>query len=155
MGGWSPDNVVIRMFSRAKRWTSLAILLCIGGCFGFLRDEVLDGPYRLVAVDSPEDMAVCRSFGNNGDCVVDGLPGPTVFQAGWNAKYIVAAVHPRQWPDKPNRSITEFYYIVRQADEWNAARPVPVIGPLNEVEYQQDKRKLQRPEFNRVFDDLR
>jgi hypothetical protein len=55
----------------------------------------------------------------------------------------------------PNRSISEFYYIVRQADEWNAARPVSVIGPFNELEYQQEKRRLQLPEFRRVFVDLK
>jgi hypothetical protein len=78
-----------------------------------------------------------------------------VFQAGWNAKYIVVARHPRRWPDRPNRSITEFYYIVRQPDERDAARPVPVVGPLSEVEYQEEKRKLQLPEFGRVFRDLK
>jgi len=144
------------MISYAIRWTSLAVLLCLVGCFGFIRDEVLDGPYRLVAVDLPEDMMLCRSFGTKGDCVGDGLPGPTVFQAGWNAEYTVVACHPRRWsPERADRSITELYYVVRQADEWNSARPVPVIRPLNEDEYQQEKRRLRLPEFSRVFADLK
>jgi len=144
------------MISHALRWTTLAILLCVGGCFGFLRDEVLDGPYRLVANKAPEDMMLCRSFGTEGDCVGDGLPGPTVFQAGWNTEYIVVACHPRRWSlERADRSITEFYYVVRQADEWNAVRPVRVIGPLNEGEYQQEKRRLGLPEFSRVFTDLK
>jgi hypothetical protein len=155
MAGPSPDNVVIRIISRTKRWASIAVLLCTCGCLGFAWDEVLDGPYRLVAVDTHVDMVLCRSIGTEGDCVRDELPGPTVFQAGWNSKYIVVAVHPRRWPEAPNRSITHFYYIVRQPDEGNAARPVPVIGPLNEVEYQQEKGKLQLPEFSRVFNDLK
>ena len=144
------------MIWRAIRWMSLAVLLCLGGCFGFLHDEVLDGPYRLVAIDLPEDMMLCRSVGVEGDCVRDELPGPTVFQAGWNSEYVVVARHPRRRPEvAPNRSITEFYYIVRQTDERNPARPVPVIGPLSDLEYQREKGRLQLPEFSRVFSDLK
>ena len=32
--------------------------------------------------------------------------------------------------------VTEFYYILRQADERNALKSVSAIGPLNELEYQ-------------------
>jgi hypothetical protein len=132
----------------------LASLLFVAGC-GFVRDEVLDGPYRLVAVDVPDDMMLCRSIGKEGDCLGDGLPGPTVFQAGSNSQYIVLARHPRQGHEGPNRSVTEFYYILRQANEWDAVKPVSVIGPLNELDYQQEKRRLQLPEFSRVFSDLK
>ena len=45
-----------RMIWRTIRSMSLAVLLCLAGCFGFLRDKVLDEPYRLVAIDLPEDM---------------------------------------------------------------------------------------------------
>ena len=128
----------------------------MAGCdFGFVRDEILDEPYRLVAGDVAEDMMLCRSIGTKGDCLGDGLPGATVFQAGSNSEYIVVARHPRRWPEAANRSISEFYYIVRQANEWNAVSPVSVIGPLNELEYQQEKRRLQLPEFSKVFGDLK
>jgi hypothetical protein len=142
------------MTSHALRWASLAILLCLAGC-GFVRDEVLDGPYRLVAVDIPEDMALCRSIGTEGDCVGDGLPGPTLFQAGSNSQYIVFARHPRQREEASNRSVSEFSYISRQANERDVRTPVSVSGPFNEFEYQQEKRRLQLPEFNRVFADLK
>jgi hypothetical protein len=138
----------------AKVVLAMSSLLFVAGC-GFVRDEVVDGPYRLVAVDVPEDMALCRSVGNGGVCSGDGLPGPTVFQAGANSQYIVFARHPCQWPKAPNRSITEFYYILRQANEWDATKPVSVIGPFNELEYQQEKGRLQLPEFSRVFSDLK
>jgi hypothetical protein len=128
----------------------------VAGCdFGFVRDVPLDGPYRLVAVDVPEDMLLCRSVGTKGDCLGDGLPGATVFQAGWNTEYVVVARHPRRWPEAPNRSISEFYYIVRQANEWDAVSPVSVNGPFNELEYQQEKRRLQLPEFSKVFGDFK
>lgn len=48
------------MVSHAKRWAGLAIPLSVAGC-GFVRDEILVGPYRLVAVDISEDMSLCRS----------------------------------------------------------------------------------------------
>jgi hypothetical protein len=139
------------MLSLVLRWASLACLLCLAGC-GFVHDEVLDGPYRLVAVDINEDMMLCRSFGAQGDCADE--VGSTVFQAGANSQYIVAARHPRQWPEHSNRSISEFYYIVRQANEGDSAR-VLVRGPFSELEFQQEKRRLQLPEFSRVFDDLK
>jgi hypothetical protein len=144
------------MISQAIRWATLASLVCVAGCgFGFVRDEVLDGPYRLVAVDVPDDMMLCRSSGKKGDCLGDGLLGPTVFQAGSNSQYIVLARHPYQGHEPPNRSVSEFYYISRQANEWNVFEPVSVIGPFNELEYQQGKRRLQLPEFSTVFGDLK
>jgi len=141
------------MTTSAKVVLAMLSLLCVAGC-GFVHDEVLDGPYRLVAVDISDQMMLCRSVGKTGDCS-EGLRGPTVFQAGSNSQYIVFARHPCQWPEAPNRSITEFYYILRQANEWDATKPVSVIGPFNELEYQQEKRRLQLPEFSRVFSNLK
>jgi hypothetical protein len=87
---WSPS-----MIPHAVRWVSLITLLCLTGCGnGFVWDEVLDGPYRLVAVDIDEDMSLCRSVDMSdmsGNCAGDGLPGETVFQAGSSPKYIVSA----------------------------------------------------------------
>src|SRR5579872_299306 len=130
-----------KAISHALRWAGFAGLLCLAGCGwqGFVHDEVLVGPYRLVAVDVSEDMSLCRSYGESR--VGDGLPGPTVFQAGADPRYIVVARHPRRG-DRADRSITEFYYIVRQADESNAVKPVTVKGPFNEREYQEEKRRL-------------
>ena len=142
------------MISLALRRASLALLFCLAGC-GFVTDEVLDGPYRLVAVDVREDMALCRSISTRGDCSGDGLPGPTVFQAGANSQYIVLARHPSRRNEAPDRSITEFYYILRQADERNAPKSVSVIGPFSELKNQQEKRRLQLPEFSKVFADLK
>ena len=70
------------MISHAMRWASLVSLLCLTGCGnGFVWDEVLDGPYRLVAIDISEDMSLCRSVDTSGTCVGGGLPDATVFQA--------------------------------------------------------------------------
>jgi hypothetical protein len=142
------------MISYAKRSAGLGILFCVAAC-GFVQDEALDGPYRLVAIDIREDMSLCRTIGTEGDCVGDGLPGPTVFQAGSNSHYIVFARHPRRWREAPDRSVTEFYYISRKATESDVMMPVSVSGPFNEFEFQQEKRRLQLPEFGKVFVDLK
>jgi hypothetical protein len=137
------------------RWSSLVGVLFLTGC-GFVHDEVLAGPYRLVAIDISEDMSLCRSFDTEGDCSGDGLPEPTLFEAGADSRYIVFARHPRRSFEKPaDRSVTEFYYIHRQADESDARKRVSVTGPFNELEYQQEKQRLQLPEFSRVFADLK
>jgi hypothetical protein len=144
------------MISNAVRWVSLASFLCLAGCgYGFVHDEVLDAPYRLVAIDASEDMSLCRSIDTQGGCVGDGLPDATVFQAGWNSKYIVVARHPRIWPQRSDRTISEFYYVVRQPNEMDPLTRVSVIGPLNAFEYQREKEKLQLPDFSRVFNDLK
>jgi hypothetical protein len=130
----------------AKRWAGLAVLLFVAGC-GFVRDERLDGPYRLVAIDISEDMSLCRSFGAAGDCVGDGLP--------WNAQYIVFARHPYRGEGHPDRSVTEFYYVARQANESDVSKPVSVSGPFSETEYLQEKKRLQLPDFSKVFADLK
>jgi len=142
------------MFKPALRWASLSILLCVAGC-GFVHDEVLDGPYRLAAVDISEDMMLCRSTGTEGICAGDGLPEPTIFQAGSDPRYIVLARHPRRWPERPDRSVTEFYYIARQANESDIRTRVSVSGPFNESEYLLEKKRLQLPEFSRVFGGLK
>jgi hypothetical protein len=135
---------------------SLALVLCAAGCdAGFVRDVPLDGPYRLVAVDVPEDMTLCRSVGTKGDCVGDGLPKATIFQAGADANFIVLARHPRRWPDAADRSISEFYYVVRSPGEADVVKPIAVVGPMDEFEYDREKQKLRLPEFSKVFDDLK
>jgi hypothetical protein len=44
---------------------------------------------------------------------------------------------------------------LRQADERDALKSVSVMGPFNDLEYQQEKRRLQLPGFSRVFADLK
>jgi hypothetical protein len=59
--------------------------------FGFVHDERLDGPYRLVAVDLTSRMGIFFDLGH-GDAI--GRISETVFAVGWNNSYVVAARHP-------------------------------------------------------------
>ena len=132
-----------KAISLAMRCAVFASLLCMAGCDwqGFVHDEVLVGPYRLVAIDIMEQMSLCLSWGDKGDCVGDGLPGPTIFQAGADSRYIVLARHPCELTKRPDRSVTEFYVIVlstkdwRPGDKWNPkfSRAL-VMGPFDELE---------------------
>jgi len=85
---------------------AFAVVVLLLGC-GFVHDEKIDGPYRLVAVDSESQMSVCYGLGSN--CV--GRIPETVFAVGSDAKYVVAARHPAN-----DRTKTEFYYLIRELD---------------------------------------
>src|SRR5262245_52154150 len=115
------------------------VLLCFtlaaaltAGC-GFARDVPLEGPYRLVAADIDEDMMLCRCYGPNDNC--EGLTDATIFQAGVNAKYVVVARHPRHdWTKAPDRSVTEYYYVVRSPNEADPRSTwLMIVGPMDKL----------------------
>ena len=135
----------------------IAGLLLIAGCTLFWsigQDETLDGPYRLSTIDVDEDMSICWS-GPDGICIGDGLPGPTVFAAGYNKDYLVAAVHPTKFPGPMDRSITQYYYVTRSPDEAQKLPYSGIKGPFDQATYNREKARLHLPEFTRVFENLR
>lgn len=143
---------------RAGRALGLAVALpllwsCIGG-WGFVHDQPLAGPYRLVAVDTREDMTVCRSL-EGGDCLGDGLPGRTVFAAGADDRHLVIARHPSVFGKPMNKAVTEYYVVERSPDEADPASRPEVFGPFDQAEFDARVRELSLPEFTIVFDDLR
>jgi hypothetical protein len=135
----------------------------LAGCApfgGFVHDEHLGGPYRLVAVDEMEQMGICRSVPDgSGDCVGDGLPSDTVFAAGINAQYLVAARRATRDPfgEAPkNPGAIEYYYVVRTAGEGGRGPPPEnIVGPLTEPDFNRARQELGLPEFTRVFEELR
>jgi hypothetical protein len=135
-----------------RKLLALAVFVCCSGC-GFVHDEVLDGPYRLVAVDTRGDMSLCISVGD--DCSGDGLPGPMVFAAGANRQFVDIARHPPAADGQIDRRVTEYYYIIRMPDEAKGVDPKNLIGPLDQARFDQEKRRLGLPAFSRVFDDLK
>jgi hypothetical protein len=123
---------------------------------GFVHDETLVGPYRLVAVDSDDQMMICWTVPNtHGDCLGDDLPANTVYAAGFDKRYVVAAGHPPVFGKPRDKSVTYYYYVVRSPDEWNKFPYGRIKGPLNKAQFETDKAALHLPEFSRVFDDLR
>ncbi len=84
------------------RFASIASALTLSGC-GFVHDEHVIGPYRLIAVDSSTDMSLSYGLGS-GDAV--GRIDATVFSIGWNSRFIVAKRHPGG-----DRRVTQFYFL--------------------------------------------
>lgn len=119
----------------------------MSGC-GFVYDERMVGPYRLVAVDISEQMAICEDAGSN---VVHCTVPPSVFAAGWNSSFIIAKQHPfaESKVAKPDKTVTN-YWIIRVSDR-------TVFGPLSEGDYRAARTKLGVPvelQFNKVFSNL-
>ena len=142
--------------SRLRRATMVGLLL-LAGCTpfsGMVHDEALDGPYRLSAIDTDEDMSMCWST-PDGACIGDGLPGPTVFAAGYDKHYLVAAVHPQRSSAPPDRSVTHYYYVIRAPDEAQRLPYSGIKGPFDQATYTAEKARLHLPEFTRVFENLR
>lgn len=117
--------------------------LLLGACGGFVHDETLAGPWRLVAVDRQEDMILCRSI-EGGSCAGDGLPGPRIIAAGADERHVVVI---RRAPS--GRSADEYYFLIRASDE--ATRGGTLHGPFDASQFAVEKARLGLPEFSRVF----
>jgi hypothetical protein len=140
----------------AIRFALLIAVLSTSACgrWGFVHDEKLDGPYHLVAVDEMEQMTLCRSL-EDGDCPGVG-PDETVFAAGANRKFVVLARHPREFPNPADRTKTEYYYVIRTANEAKEDLPPEnVKGPFTEQQFALERRRLGLPGFSRVFEELK
>ncbi len=147
---------------KARALAAIAAALLTSGCiWDGLYDETLVGPYRLVAVDDMASMSIMWEIPGGGR-VGDGLPGPTVFAAGFDDRYLVAAVHPPVC--KPlqadchdfgmRRDVTEYWYVIRQPDEREHLPYKGIRGPFEKAHFQIVKRALNLPEFRVRFSEL-
>ncbi len=115
---------------------------CFVGC-GFVHDEEIVGPYRLIAVDTDSQMNVSY---DSGDGSAIGRIPETVFSIGYNQKYIVAKQHPNN-----NRAVTNFFYLDTSKDCVYANPEDSVVGPLTDHEFSVVSVKLGLPEFSRTI----
>jgi hypothetical protein len=149
-GSWPPSLTftfgdIARLDVNATVLISLIATVVLSGC-GFVHDEHLTGPYRLIAVDTLDQMGV--SYGLPGGNAVGRIP-ETVFSVGWNSRYLVAKQHP-----KDDRSITHFYYLDVSRDSTYADPSASVTGPLSESEFLRKRAELGLPEFSRTIKSL-
>jgi len=114
------------------------IAVAVAAC-GFVHDQKIDGPYRLVAIDVEEQMDVCYSMQDA--CV--GRIGETVFSVGHDASYIVAARHPSN-----NRKVTEYFYLIRSMDGPIADPSASVRGPFDLDKFEAERAQLRLPPFD-------
>lgn len=120
----------------------LAATLLLAGCGFPVRNEKVDGPYRLFAADVVEQTSLSYDLG--GDALA-GRVSPTVFAAGWNADYVVAARHPcAEACSKPDRGRTEYFYVIRAKDGPGATDDA-VRGPFDEAGFEAERRRLGLP----------
>lgn len=137
----------------ALRFWAVIALLGEAACIpsDVLYDRQIVGRYRLVAIDISEGMSVCWRP-ENAFCVGDGLPGPAVFKAGGDDRYVVFARHP--WTSGPlDRSVVEYYYIRRSPNEARGQHG-EVLGPLDRAAFEQEARRLDLPDFTITIDRL-
>ena len=122
--------------------TLLMTALFIADC-GFVHDEHIAGPYRLIAVDVSEQMSI--SYGLGGGSAA-GRIHETVFAFGYDKRFIVAKQHP-----SGNRSITNYFYLDMTKDSKYAKPSDSVTGPLTKTEFEEDANRLNLPEFTRTI----
>jgi hypothetical protein len=116
-------------------------VLALGGCnLGFSHDEKIDGPYRLIAVDTKDQLSVCYEL-PSGDSI--GRIPETVVAVGHNDEYIVAQ---RQLLSSGS---IEYYYLIRKEDSVHADPAKSVRGPFTSEEFKAEKSSLNLPEFTR------
>ena len=134
----------------------------LAGCSLPAVDEHVAGPYRLIATD--ESSLTTLDICNDDVCAGDGLPDPTVFAAGADAKYVVFAQHPASKPrgsgvdavgSADDRSVTNYYYIIRVPDEARGIRKSNLIGPMDKKAFDEAKARMRLPGFSITLDDLK
>ena len=112
----------------------------------------LGGGYHLSAIDVPEDMSLgCNDMGNS-----IGVVDNTVFAAGFDDHFIIIKQHPRQFPQKPDKSVTNYYIILKENPN-NLPCYENKIGSLNEEQFIQRRIDYGIPEnleFTIVFSSL-
>ncbi|WDE95571.1 hypothetical protein PQO03_07540 [Lentisphaera profundi] len=115
------------------------------GC-GFVHDEHIIGPYRLIAVDISEQMSI--SYELEGGAA--GRINETVFEYGFDAYFIVAKQHP-----KNNRNIINYFYLEMKKDSKYANPSDSVTGPLTKKEFGIATKKLNLPNFSHTIKHLK
>jgi hypothetical protein len=118
-----------------QKLLSIVMAVSLTSC-GFVLDEHIDGPYRLVAVDVPDDAGVCYEIEEG--CV--GRIPATVYAVGFDSKYLVAARHPEN-----DSSRSEYYYLIRALDGEVVDPSVTVRGPYGGDVFAAETKRLGLP----------
>ncbi|MFC5537624.1 hypothetical protein ACFPQ1_25120, partial [Rhodocytophaga aerolata] len=134
----------------------LALVFLTGCIFDYSYEKKLIGGYYLDAIDSEESMQLTYKYEDSG--VGEGIIGETIFDVGWNDKFIVVKQHPHQFGEPLNKGLTN-YYIVRVVHNTINYQTIKnnIIGPLNGEEFNEMKKKLEVPEAfenSLHFDDI-
>jgi len=128
------------------------LILSFVGCGGGLaiKEKVIYNYYLIATYDSEGCSLSYNDDGSNYSNIIDA----TVFSVGYNDKYIVAKQHPRTFPNKANRSVTQYYIV--QIQKNNTLSMENVIGPLTVGEFNErcKELKIENIRFTKVLKDL-
>jgi hypothetical protein len=116
-------------------------LLLLAAC-GFVHDEHIDGPYRLVAVDSLSDMVVCYDLGG-GNCI--GRTPSMTTGYGFSERWITAVVR--------RGAQTEYYFIDRNADHRYLNGTEITQGSFSESQFLARAQELGLPPVSHRLDE--
>lgn len=119
------------------RYALLASCVVALSACGFTNDEVIDGPYRLVAVDTMDQLRVCYDV--DGGCV--GRTPEPVSGYGFNDRWISVLVDGR------------YYVIDRRADSRFADPEDVLSGPYSAARFDTLARQKGFPAISRRIND--
>ena len=127
-----------------RLFTAITIVsaMLVSSC-GFVHDEHITGSYRLIAVDTDEQMSISYDLGD-GSAV--GRINETVFAIGHDKRFIVAKQHPNG-----DKSITNYFYLDMTKDSKYAEPSDSVTGPLTKTEFEVEAKRLNLPKFTRTI----
>jgi len=111
------------------------------------------GNYVLTAVDTRTQMSLGIDQ-ENGTAI--GVVGPTIYSIGADDRYIVVKQHPSTNPAGTiDRSITNYYAVVRLDGPSHDKAGQGTQGPLSNEDYEKLAVSLLLPPFTKTFDDLK
>ncbi len=118
------------------RW-SFGVLACLmlTACGAPVRNEKLEAGYRLMAIDEPSMLMICK-LDKGGGCL-ESVPA-TIRAVGMDSRYIVAEQHAMDAPR------TNYYFIDLNVpnSEING-----VTGPLTQTQFEAKSRELDLPKL--------
>jgi hypothetical protein len=126
--------------------------LGLGGAGCIERNAEVSHPFYLTFPEDAQDVALWRcTEGPREGCTRDEqMPGPAIFLAGANARYVAMARYPRdEERHVTDLSRTEYYYFARVPEEtygWGL-NPETVVGPLSRAEFEAAKARLGLPDL--------
>ena len=128
----------------------ITAFLIVGCDRWFLDTYWRSGNFRLVAVDSPGQMALIES-GEKGEELV----GPTIYAVGSDERFVIVAQHPakNRFGDC-DKSVT-YYYIINRDPDGGPFKSERVRGPLSKPDFDALSASLSLPTLTKVFNELK
>jgi hypothetical protein len=129
------------------------LIIIAQGCQIGDYEQKINGDYYLSALDSKQNMEIVYI---DKQSYMFSVIGATVFSIGSNDEFIIAKQHPKKFPNKSNKSITN-YFIIPIKNKKSDIIEKNIIGPLTEIQFKNQKKNLNITNiaFDTTFDELK